>query len=128
MIILCGSKCNSFFQAVMYVLIPLGIISSALSSSFQEGIMKRWKVFLVVLAVTIVYVIAHFLMQYMQDNNFFQCNVGWQIWGRWGRSMGPYSYNMTFLSRLEFDNIIQNEHPDEFRPLYTHALWATLGT
>ena len=102
----------------MYVLIPLGIISTALSSSTQEGHMKRWKVLLVVLAATIVYVIAHFLMEYMQaqDNNFFQCNMGFQIWGHY-----PSPYNMTLLPRLGFDHAIQNELPN-------YRLWETLGT
>ena len=133
----------------MYVLIPLGIISTALSSSFQEGIMKRWKVFLVVLAVTIVYVIVHFLTEYMkaptpmtaqrgqqqpypnvdhQDNfnngsanDFFQCNQGFRIWQNWLYGTHGSPYNMTRLLSLELDIAIQYELSDP-------KLWATLGT
>ena len=103
----------------MYALIPLGIISTALSSSIQKGNLRRWKVFLVVLAGTIVYVIVHFLMKYMdaQDQDFFQCNLGMQIWGYYY----PRSpYNLTVFGRMGFDNAIENELPDP-------ELWMTLG-
>ena len=103
----------------MYALIPLGIISTALSSSIQKGNLRRWKVFLVVLAGTIVYVIVHFLMKYMdaQDQDFFQCNLGMQIWGYY-YSGSPY--NLTVFGRMGFDNAIENELPDP-------ELWMTLG-
>ena len=87
----------------MYVLIPLGIISTALASSTQKGHLKQWKVFLVVLAGTIVYTIGHFLLQYMkdQDYDFFQCNQGMRIWD-------DKPYNMTSLPSQGFDNAIQH--------------------
>lgn len=106
----------------MYVLIPLGIISTALSSSIEEGQLKRWKVFLEVLAGTIVYVIVHSLMEYMKAQNydFFQCNLGMQIWSyMFYHSWTPY--NLTMFGRMGFDHAIKNE-------LFDPELWMTLGT
>ena len=97
-----------FFQAILYVLLPMGIISTALATSVREGDLKRSKVFLVVLSGSIAYGIAHILMENMKDDSF-NCNIGWCFFYK------DQPFNLTL--RAGFDDELSNPR-----------LWLAIGS
>ena len=106
----------------MFVLVPLAVISTVLSTSIREGILKKTKVFLVVTSGSIVYTIIYVLMEYMKETeNFFQCDL------LWINHIAPSSINAPY-NFSKFNSLDTEARLIElFNSPSTGQIWLTLG-
>ena len=66
-----------FFQIVLFILIPLSIISTMIASSLTKKFnMNKKKMFLIICSVVLIYTIAHVLFDYYElTENFWECTL-----------------------------------------------------
>ena len=96
------------------MIIPLGILSTLISTSIKEGGLNKVKVFLTFCSGSIAYASVFILLKYMDsnDNKLFQCTLSIFV-----PNSGPFNFaNLTF------------QRPEDVAKLFGNAsMWRTIG-
>ena len=127
----------TILQVVFFGLIPLGILSTTISSSMKtktnesvRGGINSFKMFITLCGVGLVYAIAYFLIGYRKrqedEGGFFQCDIAYGTFNRlFFLPEEPYNFS-TFNTDKFLDNVDSDIAHGNSPILNTH-MWGTLG-
>ena len=120
------TKINIVLQVVFFGLIPLGILSTTISSAMKmrEYDLDAFKLLITLIGVGLVYGIAYFLIGYTMrqgDEGFFQCNIAYGNWHwrQWMPGLPNHPYNGTFHAT----DVLEVSH----NPVSDPHWWITLS-